>query len=337
MRRRWILCCAGAIVLSLVIAGVGLAWFLMRPADPGGASAQVFVVPVGAGFADVAARLEREGFIKSRTAFILWARAVGYSRSIKAGEYSFSPGMPPGKILEHLRRGMIVTHSVTIPEGVGLREMGGILEELELVDKDAFISFCSDPKTAAAYGIDAPGLEGFLFPDTYRFSKGLPIRVIVDVMVKRFFEKVDPLRERIEETGMSLKQVVTLASIIEKETGSPPERPMIASVFLNRIDKRMRLQSDPTAVYDIADFEGVITRKELKRRSPYNTYVVPGLPPGPICNPGVDSVRAVLEPAQTDFLYFVSKNDGTHHFSKTLEEHNAAVQKYRKRSSGRVS
>jgi UPF0755 protein len=314
-----------------------MGWFLLRPAVPGGAPSQIFVVPEGTGFAEVAARLERRGFIKCRSAFVLWARAAGSSRSIKAGEYSLSPGMPPVKILEYLRRGILVTHPVTIPEGLGLREVGEIFSRVGLVDKNSFISYCSDPKTAAGYGLDSPGLEGFLYPDTYRFSKGLPVRVIVDVMVKRFFEKVGPLKERIEQTGMSLEQVVILASIIEKETGRAFERPLIASVFLNRIDKGMRLQSDPTAVYDIVNFQGPITRKELTRRSAYNTYMVAGLPPGPICSPGLDSVLAVLEPAQTDFLYFVSKNDGTHHFSKSLKEHNAAVQKFQRRSAGRSS
>jgi UPF0755 protein len=314
-----------------------MAWFLMRPAAPDGAPARVFVVPEGAGLADVASRLERRGFIRGRSVFVLWARALGCSRSIKAGEYSLSPAMPPVKILEYLRRGMILTHPVTIPEGVRLREVDGLLAERGLLEKEAFVSYCSDSGTAEGYGIDAPGLEGFLYPDTYRFSKGLTVRVIADVMVSRFFEKVGPLEKRIEESGMSLEEVVILASIIEKETGSAPERPLIASVFLNRIARGMRLQSDPTAVYDIDDFEGTITRKELRRHSPYNTYVVAGLPPGPICNPGLDAVIAVLEPAQTDFLYFVSKNDGTHHFSKTLGEHNSAVQKYRIRPRGRAS
>ncbi len=326
-----------AVFLAVVSATVWMAWSLLHPAVPDGAPAHIFVVPEGVGLADVAARLGRQGLIKSGNAFVLWARIAGSSRSIKAGEYSLSPAMPPVKILEYLRRGILMTHPVTIPEGMGLREIGGLLAGLDLVDEGAFISYCLNPKTAESYGLNFPGLEGFLYPDTYRFSKGLPVRVMVDVMVKRFFEKIGPLKGRIEQTGMSLDQAVILASIIEKETGSASERPLIASVFLNRIDKGMRLQSDPTAVYDIVDFEGPITRKELRRRSAYNTYMVTGLPPGPICNPGLDSVLAVLDPAQTDYLYFVSKNDGTHHFSKSLKEHNAAVQKYQRRSAGRSS
>ncbi len=337
MMRRLALCSAGAVFLLIVAVALGMAWFLMRPAAPGGASAEVFIVPEGAGLSDVAARLERRGLITGRRAFVLWARAVGASTSIKAGEYSLSPAMPPVAILEYLRKGVMVTHSVTIPEGLGLREVAVLLAERGLVENDLFVSYCSDLKTAAHYGIDSPGLEGFLYPDTYRFTRGLPVQSVVDVMVQRFFEKTEPLKEQIQETGMSLEEVVILASIIEKETGSAPERPLIASVFLNRIARDMRLQSDPTAVYDIPNFEGVITRKELRRRSPYNTYMVKGLPPGPICNPGLQSILAVVEPAQSDFLYFVSKRDGTHHFSKTLEEHNAAVLKYRNRASARGS
>ena len=328
---------AGAMFLVMVSGLMGMALFLMRPAGSEDSPAQVFVVPEGAGLSSVAAELDRRGLISARSLFVLWGRAAGHSRSIKAGEYSLSASMPPVKIMEYLRRGMILTHPVTIPEGVGLRDVARLLAERGLVNEDEFVAYASDPEVAGRYGIDASGLEGFLYPDTYHFSKGLPVRVMADAMVGRFFQKIGPLEELIQQSGMSVNQVVILASIIEKETGSAPERPIIASVFLNRIRAGMRLQSDPTAVYDIHGFEGRITRKELRRQSPYNTYVINGLPIGPIGNPGFEAVLAVLEPAETGFFYFVSRNDGTHHFSETLEEHNSAVQKYQRRPGSRAS
>jgi UPF0755 protein len=154
---------------------------------------------------------------------------------------------------------------------------------------------------------------------------------IVEVMVKHFWEVIGPLREKIEQSGMTIEEVITLASIVEKETGRAEERPIIASVFLNRLKKKMRLETDPTVIYGIKDFSGNLKKKHLTQRTPYNTYVIRGLPPGPIANPGKEAIEAVLFPATTDYLYFVSKNDGSHYFSKTLVEHNKAVQKYQKK------
>ncbi len=337
MTRRTLLYLAGTAFLAVIFCAVGMGWFLVRPAAPGGATAQVFVVPQGAGLSRVAAELHGEGLISSPGMFVLWGRMLGHSRSIKAGEYSLCASMQPVRIMEALRRGLILTHPVTIPEGVDIRAVGRLLSERGLVDEEEFIAYVSDPEVSERYGIETPGLEGFLYPDTYRFSRGLPARVIADFMVERFFDVMDSLEGRIRGAGLSLEQVVILASIIEKETGSAAERPIIASVFFNRMKTGMRLQSDPTAVYDMDDFQGRITRAELRRKSPYNTYVISGLPVGPIGNPGKDAILAVLEPEDTDFFYFVSRNDGTHHFSRTLEEHNAAVRKYQRRPAGRAS
>ena len=161
--------------------------------------------------------------------------------------------------------------------------------------------------------------------------RGLNARLIVDTMIRRFRELTNPLKSRIAETGMTMHEVITLASIVEKETGRADERPLIASVFLNRLNKNMRLESDPTVIYGIKNFSGNLRKMDLSTYSPYNTYVIKGLPPGPIANPGLDSIKAVLYPAQNDFLYFVSKNDGSHYFSTNLKEHNKAVYTYQKK------
>jgi UPF0755 protein len=196
------------------------------------------------------------------------------------------------------------------------------------------MALTADADLVASYEIDGPSLEGYLFPDTYFVSRDMAPRQIIDLMVKRFWEVYHDLVEH-RQVEMPLRDVVTLASIVEKETGLPEERPVIASVFLNRLKRKMRLESDPTVIYGIKDFDGNLKKKDLDLPGPYNTYCHFGLPPGPIANPGRESLRAVLTPAETEYLYFVSKNDGSHHFSATLSEHNRAVARYQKRRQSR--
>jgi UPF0755 protein len=320
----------GLFFLLGIFLAVGLGYYLVSPAEKE-AEQQVFVVREGATLKEVAVELERNDLIKNDRFLLIWARLMGYGKDIKAGEYHLSAGMPPVKILSTLRTGAIMTHPVTIPEGFTIDQIGVLLGKKELVDGNEFISLAKDLKTAEDYGLPGKGLEGYLYPDTYHFGRGLSARSIIDTMIRRFHEVVDPLGNRIEETGMKMEDVVILASIVEKETGRGEERPIIASVFLNRIKKKMRLESDPTVIYGMENFSGNIRRKDLNRPSPYNTYMLRGLPAGPIANPGLASITAVLYPAQTDYLYFVSKNDGTHYFSKTLAEHNKAVRIYQKR------
>jgi UPF0755 protein len=317
-----------------IFLAVGFGYYLVSPADKG-ASQQVFVVREGATLKEVAIELDRNALIKNDRFLLLWARLMGYGKDIKAGEYHLSASMPPVKILSTLRTGAIVTHPVTIPEGFTIDQIGVLLGEKGLVDGNEFISLAKDPKTAEDYGIPGKGLEGYPYPDTYQFGRGISARSVIDTMIRQFHQVVDPLGNRSEEVGMKMEDVVILASIVEKETGRGEERPIIASVFLNRIKKKMRLESDPTVIYGIENFSGNIKRKDLNRPSPYNTYLLRGLPAGPIANPGLASITAVLYPAQTDYLYFVSKNDGTHYFSKTLAEHNKAVRIYQKRKRSR--
>ena len=326
------------IVLSILIlclfAGLSAAWFghvLLTPKKEIGED-QLFVVREGATLKEVAAGLEKAGMVKARFPVIAWGKLHGYDRKIKAGDYSLNGTMTPIEILERLTNGNILNYSVTIPEGFTARQIADLLHERGLCDKAAFLSSVHDAYVAQEAGLTVADLEGYLYPDTYKFARGISPGSIVRMMVMRFREKMKPLREKVEASGMTMNEIITLASIVEKETGSAEERPVIASVFLNRLKKGMRLESDPTVIYGIADFNGNLTREDLNRPGPYNTYTEKGLPPGPIANPGIDSIRAVLYPSHTDFLFFVSKNDGTHCFSKTLSEHNRAVRTYQKRS-----
>ncbi|MBW2143898.1 MAG: endolytic transglycosylase MltG [Deltaproteobacteria bacterium] len=323
------------IVLCLfILAGVlvltGLGYYLLSPATTGTPD-QTFFVLEGSTLSAVAGDLETKEIITRKSVFLVCARVMGYGRNIKAGEYRLNSGMSPLEILDILRRGAIVTHTVTIPEGFTREQIGRLLEQKSLVDKDEFMTLTGDPDVAASYGVSGPDLEGFLYPDTYQLSRGLTAKSVIDVLVNQFWEVAAPFRGRLEELDMTLEQVVILASIVEKETGRAEERPIIASVFLNRLKKRKRLESDPTVIYGINNFDGNLRKKDLTSHTRYNTYVIRGLPPGAIANPGKEAIRAVLYPARTEYLYFVSKNDGSHHFSKTLSEHNRAVRIYQKK------
>lgn len=332
--RRVLLPLSGIVILGILFSVTAFWIFLSIPAEKEGIDS-FFLVNEGASLSQIAGDLEERGFIKSSKVFILWARFKGVSRKIKAGEYCINPGMPPSKILGILNRGAIATYQVTIPEGFSRIQIGELLEIKELVDKETFISLTGNEEIANRYGLSGPDLEGYLYPDTYRFAKSHSAISVVDTMIRRFFEVIEPLKENIEASNMNMEEIVTLASIIEKETARPEERPVIASVFLNRLNKGMRLESDPTVIYGIKDFDGNIRKRHLSEKTPFNTYVIRGLPPGPIANPGIDSIRAVLSPAETDYFFFVSKNDGTHYFSETFSEHLRAVQTYQ-RSRGRA-
>ncbi len=319
----------GLLFLAALLLCAALGHFFVTPAEKGG-SKQLVIVREGLSLKEVAGELERKEIITSKALFELWAEILGYSRKIKAGEYELGSHMAPKRILEKLIKGEVVTYPVTVPEGFTAEQIAQLLHEGGLMNKEKFLSLMNDPSLLEEHGISAPSLEGYLYPETYHFARGISARSTIDAMVGRFWQVVSPLKERIDEVGMNLNEVITLASIVEKETGLAEERSTIASVFLNRLKKGMRLESDPTVIYGIKDFDGNLTRKDLDKATPYNTYSIRGLPPGPIASPGLEAIRAVLYPRKTDYLYFVSKNDGSHHFSRTLSEHNKAVQIYQK-------
>ncbi len=321
----------------LTVAGI-VAWkgfvmhrFAHTPATTDSASVIFNIIP-GENFGTLATRLQVEGLITNDKHFKLLARLKGEDKNLKAGEYRLIATMTPVQILDVLVNGKAYLYRLTIPEGYNLHQIAEEVAKQHLGSVDAILQSAADTSLSQMLPEMAQSLEGYLFPDTYFFPKGVTARTIVAQMVNRFHDQFQPdWYQRAKELNLSVHQIVTLASIIEKETGDPRERPIIASVFHNRLKKKMRLESDPTVIYGIENFDGNIKRKHLRTPTPYNTYVIRGLPPGPIANPGRAAIEAALFPAQTDFLYFVSKKDSTHHFSTNIKEHNRAVRKYQLR------
>lgn len=319
---------AGATAAALYL---DLRHYARRPMAPTG-DARPFEVASGQGLQKISQRLADAGLIQGPGKFEWLARLSGKETAIQAGEYLLSPAMPPEDILTNMVNGRVRLHRLTIPEGYTMRQIADAVAAAGYADAGAFLSVCGDGARLKSLGIEGDSCEGYLFPDTYFFPASADARQIVTAMVGRFWDRFpETWRRRAEALGMSIHQVVTLAAIIEKETGAPSERPIISSVFHNRLKRHMRLQTDPTVIYGIPDFNGNLTRKDLKTPTPYNTYVIRGLPPGPIASPGAAAIEAALYPADTDYLYFVSKKDTTHHFSKTIAEHNRAVRKYQLR------
>lgn len=327
-RFRWLL-------LVIAIASLWLMadiyYFIRAPASSEPEEV-VIEIPSGMSLRALSNLLQERGLIGSAERFGWLARFKGAARRIKAGEYQLSTGLRPGEVLDKIVRGEVLLHQITFPEGYTIKQMAELLESRDLAKADGLIAAASNPAFVQEFNIPASSLEGYLFPDTYQFARNLPIENILASLVERFDQHFGPTQEEeADELGFTRHQVVILASVVEKETAVPEERPLIAGVFLNRLKKGIRLQSDPTVIYGIKNFTGNLTKAHLEADTPYNTYTRRGLPAGPICNPGAASIQAVLNSASTPYLYFVAKKDGTHHFSSTLVEHNAAVLRHQKR------
>ena len=289
-------------------------------------------IPVGMSVPALSELLHGQGLVRSAGRFRWLVKFKGAARQIKAGEYQLSTGLRPGELLNKIIRGEVRLHQITFPEGFTLKQIAELLEASNLVNAESFIATATNPRFVHSLDIPAESLEGYLFPDTYRFARGLPVETMLRSFVTMFNQHFGPVQEeQARKLGFTRHQVVILASVVEKETAVAEERPLIAGVFLNRLRKRVRLQSDPTVIYGLRNFDGNLTRAHLQQDTPYNTYTRRGLPAGPICNPGAASIQAVLNPTSTSYLYFVAKKDGTHHFSTTLVEHNAAVLRHQKR------
>jgi UPF0755 protein len=323
----------GILLLLVGIAGI-FCWrfyqFLSLPGPTLSHSVLVFV-PKGTRLQEVAQRLFSAGMITNVRFFIWWTRITGADRRIKSGEYVFTTSLSPRELLDVLTTGGGLRHTVTTTEGMTFRQISALLAAQGLGAEESFLCLNRDPAFLAARGLPPQGVEGYLYPDTYRFSWLDPPEEILGRMVNRFYAAFTPaMYRRAAALDLSVQQVITLASIIEKETGTPAERPLVAAVFYNRLRKGMPLQSDPTVIYGIEHFDGNLTRQHLLAPSPYNTYLFRGLPPGPIASPGLKAILAALHPAEHDYLYFVAKGDGTHVFSSNLEAHNRAVQRFQR-------
>ena len=298
-------------------------------------NSKVVNILTGTSFHEIARILEENGIVRDHRSFYVLARFGSAIPKVKAGEYELHTSMTPSAVLEKLVRGDVIKYPVTIPEGFSVFQIGEILDQAKVCSKEIFLEKTKDHNFIAALDLDGDSLEGYLFPDTYNFPKGFGEEQVIRQMAARFKTVYASLSKRAEQLGLSRRDVVILASMIEKEARDDQDRRLISAVFHNRLNRGMALQSDPTAIYDLKKRKPRnerITRQDLLRKSPYNTYQILGLPKGPIANPGLRSLQAVLYPADVNYLYFVSKNDRTHHFSSTLEEHNRAVARYQRKS-----
>ncbi len=288
----------------------------------------------GWGVRTIAETLKREGVLTKKTLFVARYRLFFRRAALQAGQYEMAAPSSPQSVLEALSRGLVYLHSVTVAEGLTAQETFPILEAAGFGTVDRFIKAATDTSALGILDPLASDLEGYLFPETYRLPKGISPAGILSRMVDQFRGVfTDPWRRRAAALGFSVRDVVILASLIEKETGRPEEKSLVSSVFHNRLKAGMKLECDPTIIYALkkaGTYDGKLHGKDLHFESPYNSYLHPGLPPGPICNPGRASLNAALHPAETDFFFFVARHDGSHRFSRTLREHNQAVDEYRR-------
>lgn len=313
-------------VLLFVAIYAALALFM-----PVARSGEVGVcVPNGTGYRQALALFRKSGVINTEMPLVLLARWKGFGRHVKPGLYKIPKNASPLEVFERIRQGMAESATLRVPEGFTLDDIAARVEKLGLVEHEKFLGIARDAASAKRFGLDAPSLEGFLFPDTYTVPVCSEPDEIVSLMVSRFKAVAGGEIGRLaSRTGLSMLQAMTLASIVEKEARVDFERPIIAGVYLNRIRKAMRLEADPTINYGMKPSGSPIMKSDIRRPTPYNTYVISGLPPGPIANPGMASIRAALSPAGTDYLYFMAKGDGTHQFSKNYRDHLRAVKRYR--------
>lgn len=323
---------SAALLLLLSITWFSLEFYRPMKTDP---NTIIFEVEKGQTAKEIALNLKKKGIIKKT-----WPILVGYriflpAQSLKAGEYAITIPDSPKNILHMLSEGSVYLHSITIPEGLIIEEIAELLDSEGFAAKQDFLVSAADVSLVSSLDGDATTLEGYLFPETFRFAKGTTAEEIVAAMVYQFKQVVtQEWMERAAELGMSIRDVVIVASLIEKETSLSEEKKLVSAVFHNRLKIGMKLDCDPTIIYALkleGRFKDRLRTNDLKFDSPFNTYLYSGLPPGPIANPGKDSLEAALFPASEKFLYFVSRNDGSHHFSETFREHQNAVNQYQRR------
>jgi UPF0755 protein len=324
------------IVLAVLVVGAAVAGVLYSRVDQpfkGYTGAEQFVdIPPGAGPAAIGRRLVEAGVVRDTLTWRMALLRSGSARQLKAGEYRFAGDRAPAQVITALVRGEVYLRPITFPEGLTIAEMSRTFEARGFGAAAEFTRAAGDPAHIASIDPRASDLEGYLFPETYGLPRRAAAGTLVRMMVSRFEQVFTPeMRDLAATSGLTVREVVTLASLVEKETSKPEERPVVAAVYLNRLKIGMGLQCDPTVIYALqraGRYTGNLTRADLAFDSPYNTYKYAGLPPGPIAAPGRASLEAVLRPADVQYLYFVSRNDGSHVFSETYEEHRRKVREF---------
>jgi UPF0755 protein len=323
--------------LLLVIAlAAGVGWYFYKGVDrpfKGYDAAEQFVdIPQGSGSAGIAKRLADAGVVQDVNSFRLALWLSGSARRLQAGEYRFDRPMSARQVADKIARGEVFVRPITFPEGLTIKQMAALYESKGLGEAAAFVAAAKNASLVSAIDPDAKDLEGYLFPDTYALTRRATAEQLVGRMVASFLKALSPETIAIAAgRGLNVRELVTLASIVEKETGNKSERPLVAAVYANRLKIGMGLQCDPTVIYALeraGKYDGNLSREDLQFDSPYNTYRYAGLPPGPIASPGRASLDAAANPPDEPYLYFVSKNDGSHAFATTLEEHNRNVHEY---------
>ena len=326
---------SAALLLAVALLAAATLFFVRDydrvPAGPAGKV--LFEIAPGQSVRTIAGNLRTEGIIRRPWAFLAGYRLFHAGRTLKAGEYEIALPAAARDVLSRLLAGKVFLRPITVPEGLTVAEVDELFRASAFPIKGSFADAAADPGPAASWDARAPDLEGYLFPDTYRFAKDTPASVAAATMAARFGKAFGGAEaRRAAELRMTVREVVTMASLIEKETAVPEERPLISAVFHNRLRIGMKLDCDPTVIFALKRdglWRGRLLLKDLRHPSPYNTYVSPGLPPGPICSPGEGSLQAALSPAPGEYLYFVADAEGRHSFSRSYREHLAAVRRYR--------
>jgi UPF0755 protein len=317
------------LVVVVLAGGVG-AWLTLTPTDALEAEPRTVDIPAQEGVLAIARRLHEAEVIRSAEAFVALGVLRGSARSLRAGEYEFPRGTTMLGALRLLESGKVRLHPVLHPEGATVAELARAIEQQRLVPAADILHAAADRTFLQSIGIEGPSLEGYVFPDTYYFTRGLTAEQILTRTVQRLRAKLGPeIVTRARERGLGVHELLTLASIIEREAVVHDERRLISAVFWNRMQVGMPLQADPTVQYAVGKERRALTRADLATDHPFNTYTRPGLPPGPIASPGMAAIEAALDPAPVKYLYFVASDDHRHHFSTTVAEHNAAVARYR--------
>ena len=324
MRLRWL-------VALMLVGCATLAWLALTPAPALRQGPLIVFIPPHEGILGIAERLAEADVVRSRLAFLATAMVRGVPRSLKAGEYEVPRNATTWNVVSLLESGQVRQRAILHPEGATVAELGRLFEGEQLAPAEAIARVAADKKFLTAHGIEAPTAEGYLFPDTYQFMRGMTPEEMLGRMAQRMRAKLTPtIRERAQARGLSVHELLTLASIIEREAVVKDEQRLISAVFWNRLRIGMPLQADPTVQYAVAKERRALSRADLLVDHPYNTYVRAGLPPGPIASPGLGAIEAALDPAPVKYLFFVAQDDKRHHFSLSIDEHNRAVARYRR-------